>query len=206
MTGKFNNLSGCKYYQELIHKRLDGVITPEENRELDEHLAECEGCLEELMSLAEIRELLSETRDNPAEVPAGLFESLSRRLGDIKPAHGLQGLLANPFLANYRNLALAAASFVMVAVLTFSVGSGIFNPVDNQDYTKMAPSESKALILTNSGDTIILSGDEGDPDRYAEALDDLERAYSEASGAESDDGSEVYIFTSWPEPDNDSSH
>jgi len=204
MTGNCKKVSDCKYYQELIQKRLDGTISPRENRDLDEHLAECEGCLEELMSLAGIRELLSETRDNPEDVPAGLFESLSRKLDEIKPATGLAGLLANPFIANYRNLALAGASFVLVVILTFSVGNGALNPVNKQNLTKMSPTESKALILTNSGDTIVLSGDEGDPDRYAEALDDLERAYREASGDTGDD-SEAYIFTSWPnsvEPSN----
>jgi hypothetical protein len=203
MTGNCKKVSSCKYYQDLIHKRLDGTITPQENRDLDEHLAECEGCLEELMSLAGIRELLSEAKDNPEDVPAGLFESLSDRLEEVRPATGLAGLLANPFLANYRNMALAAASFVLVVILAFSVGNGALNPVEKQDFTKMNPTESKALILTNSGDTIVLSGDEGDPDRYAAALDDLERAYREAAGDTGDD-SEAYIFTSWPNSDEPS--
>jgi len=197
MSKKASKKTDCTRYQNLIQKRLDGDITPEENRELDEHLADCPHCLDELTSFAFVKELLNETLDNPEEVPEGLFENLASQLDDVKPARGLAAILAHPFFRPNLNIALATASVVLVAVLTVSVGSGMVGRFAKDNPDRMSVTESKALILTNSGDSIVLSGDEGDSDEYAAALDDLERAYREAQGLESEDNSEGYIHTSW---------
>jgi len=192
-----NKEPGCQKYQALIQRRLDGAITAEENLELDGHLADCSDCLEELTSLAAVQDLLNESRNEPAQVPQGFFESLSSRLDEVTPARGWQILLAHPLFTAHRNVALAMTSLILVVALTWSVGAGALNRVEKNAADRMAPTDSKALILTNRGDTIVLYGDEGEPDQYSEAIDDLEEAYREAQGQQANEDSEVYIHTSW---------
>ncbi len=192
-----NKNSGCKKYEELIQKRLDGAITPEENADLDEHLADCPHCFEELTSFAAVQDMLGELKDNPEEVPEGLFEKMAANLEEVKPVTGIAALLSHPFFQINRNIAFGTASVLLVAILTVSVASGAFAYFDRQAPDRVMQSESKALILINSGDKIELSGDEGNPDQYAAALDDLERAYLEAQGQDVNDDSEGYIHTSW---------
>jgi hypothetical protein len=197
MSNNFKKHTDCTRYQNLIQKRLDGDITPEENRELDEHLADCPPCLDELTSYAAVKDLLNETLETPAEVPEGFFENLAEQLDEVKPARGFAAIFSHPLLRPRLNFALATASVVLVAVLTVSVGSGMLGRFGKDVPTRMNPTESKAMILTNGGETFELSGDEGDSDRYAAALDDLERAYLEARGMNADKNSDGYIYTSW---------
>jgi len=191
------NQSDCRRYHDLIQKRLDGEIGPEANRELDEHLAVCPHCLEELTSFATMKEALSGTMGNAAEVPEGFFEGLAVQLDEVEPARGWQAILAHPFFTTYRNIALAATSIVLVAVLTISVGAGAASRLLKHDMGAQDASDSRALILTNSGDKMVLPGDAGESGQYAAALDDLERAYREAQGQESGENAEGYIHTSW---------
>jgi len=195
MFKKFTKKSNCTRYRNLIQHRLDGDITPDENQELDEHLADCPACMDELMDFAMMQDVFTEEKENPAEVPDGLFEKMAAKLGNIKPALGWKGILASPFFGTYRNVALGTASLVLVAVLTASVGSGAIGRFNQNAADFEASNASGAKILTNSGDTIVLSGDDGNPDRYSSAIDDLERAYREAQGLDSE--TEGYIHTSW---------
>jgi len=195
MTENCSDKPSCSHFEALIHKRLDGDITPGEDRELAAHLAECPGCREELASFEAVRSLLKESLSEPVEVPEGLFESLSERLEEVKPARGLAALLAHPFFISHRGPAFAMASLIMVAALTFGVGRGMVDRLDGSAADGFGPTADQALIQMNSGDVIVLSGDDGDPGRYAAALDDLERAYREA--LEDDSEAEGYIYTSW---------
>ncbi len=196
MDGNTTSKNECKRYLALIEKRLDREITPEEDIDLETHLAICVSCREEMASYQAVSALIQEARENPVDVPNGLFESLETELEEVRPARGLMAILGSPFFALQRNRAYAMASVVLVIVLTVGVGRGIVDRFDQAGQTKFTTGPTKAVIMTNSGDAIILEGDEGDPDRYSAALDDLERAYKEAMG-ESDGGSEGYIHTSW---------
>jgi len=197
MNNNSKRNSGCRKYEELIQKRLDGVITPGENAELDEHLADCPHCFEELTSFAAVQDMLGELKNNPEDVPEGLFEKMAANLEDVKPVTGLAALFSHPVFAINRNLAFGMASVVLVAILTISVASGALAAFGDRNPDRVMQSESKALIMMNSGEKIVLTGDEGDPDQYAAALDDLERAYLEAQGQDIDEDSEGYIHTSW---------
>ncbi len=197
MTGKSTDKGNCKRYRALIDKRLDREITTSENQELDSHLEDCPACRDEMASFEVVETLLNEVAAEPVEVPDGLFESLENKLDEVKPARGLSGILGSPFFAQHRTRALAMASIVLVMVLTVGVARGITDRLEQTDAMKFADAPSKALIQTNAGDTFILSGDEGDPDRYSEALDDLEQAYLEALGEENSEDAEGYIHTSW---------
>jgi hypothetical protein len=197
MFNKCKKITDCKYHQELIHKRLDGEISPEENRELDEHLADCPECFDELTQFAMVQNLIGEVRDNPVEVPEGFFEKLAVQLDDVAPARGISGLLAHPFFIVYRNWALATTSFILVAVLVFSVGTGVMSRVNGSADKEISQSNASVMIMTNNGEAIVLSGDEGNPDKYSRAIDDLELSYREAAGQAQNEGTEGYIHTEW---------
>ncbi len=195
--------SGCSYHQNLIHKRLDGEITPEENLELDEHLADCPQCFEELNSYALMKDLINDIKENPVEVPAGFFERLAGKLEEVAPARGLSGILAHPFFQAHRNWALAATSFVLVSVLAFGVGTGIVTRMDGQADQTMGQSNSSALILINNGDSMVLGGSDSNPDQHAKAIDELEMAYREAAGQPGGDENDGYIHTTWQDEESD---
>jgi hypothetical protein len=197
MTSNCDDKAECKHYHALIDKRLDRDITPEEDRELENHLATCPSCREEMAAFDAVEGLLLEVAQDCAEAPDGLFESLEAELEEVKPLRGLALLLSLPIFAEQRNRALAMASFALVVILTLGVGKGITDRVHQANALMFADGPSQAMIQTNSGDTIVLSGDEGDPDKYSDALDDLERAYRDAAGEQDSQTAEGYIHTSW---------
>jgi len=197
MFKKFTKETDCNRYRNLIQKRLNCEITPEENEELDGHLADCPVCIDELTGYAMVQDVLTEEKENPVDVPEGFFENMASELDGVKPAFGWKGLLANPFFGSYRNIALGTASLVLVAILTASVGSGAIGRFSTAAPGYEASNASAAQIQMNNGDTILLTGDEGNPDKYSAAIDDLERSYREAQGAENGSGTDGYMHTSW---------
>jgi len=50
----------CDRFRELMMARLDGEITPEDLRELEEHLAGCEACRQEFEEMERITDLVGE--------------------------------------------------------------------------------------------------------------------------------------------------
>ncbi|MFH1675691.1 MAG: anti-sigma factor [bacterium] len=180
MTSNCPDKANCNKYKILIQKRLDGEISPKENEKLNEHLASCPDCLDEITGFQTVERLLKETFDEPLEVPEGFFESMAERLDEVEPARGLVGLLNSPFLAGLRTPAFTMASLVLVAFLTVGVGLGIADRMESRNADRIVGENAHAVMFTNGGDTIVLSGDEGDPDKYSQALDDLEKAYLES--------------------------
>jgi hypothetical protein len=196
MTTKLPDKDCCNRYHELIQKRLDGEITPKENAELNGHMADCDGCREELVSFLTVQNLVKETIENPVEVPEGLFESLATQLEEVKPVRGFAAILAHPIFATHRSLSLVATSFVLVAILSLSVVSSFANSSNRSQDLGPGMASSHAMIHTNGGDTIVIPNDESNPDRYSAALDDLEKAYREAQGQDNA-SSQGYMHTSW---------
>jgi anti-sigma factor RsiW len=60
----------------LVSRKLSGLISETERRELERHLAECSGCRAELRLQQRIHEALSEPA--PSALPAGFGERVSR--------------------------------------------------------------------------------------------------------------------------------
>ena len=86
--------SKCKRYEAFMQKRFDGTATPEENRELDDHLCDCPHCFDELTSFASVRELLDGVVDQANEHSASyervtkfalLPEQFSQENGRLTP-------------------------------------------------------------------------------------------------------------------------
>jgi hypothetical protein len=197
MSTRLPDKDSCRRYKELIQKRLDGEITPPENIDLNEHLADCDDCREEFVSYLTVQSLVQETIEDPVEVPEGFFEAMAEKLEEVKPVRGFALIFSLPIFATHRNVSLAAASFVLVAILSLSVIQGLTNPVDTSTDLQPGLANSHAFIQTNRGDNIILPGDNGNSDRYSAALDDLEKAYAEARGQDTDSSTQGYIHTSY---------
>jgi len=187
----------CCYYKELIQRRLDGDISAEENEELNGHLAECDGCREEFVSFASLQNMMAKTRDDEVEVPEGFFEKLAERLE--KEASSRRFVWSFEFgkFANARSLSLVAASVTLVVLVV-----GVISSIGTRDKVGFSVVNHEmrgahVVIYTNGGRPLVLPGDEGDPDRYKAALDELERQYLESLRREGSAGSEGYIRTSW---------
>jgi len=196
----FENLSDkekCCKYRELIQKRLDDQISPAENVDLNVHLADCDSCREEFVSYLTVQSLLKETVDDMVEVPEGLFESLEEQLEEVRPARGLAAIFRFPAFASYRNLSFAAASLVLMAVLTVGVIQGHMVQTNRGASINSEIAGSQALIRTNHGGVMILPVDESSSDLNEAALNDLEKAYQEARGASDGSATQGYIHTSW---------
>ena len=193
----------CAKYEELIQRRLDGDLSPHENAVLNEHLADCENCREELVSYAKVQSLLKESVENPVEVPEGFFESLADELEERESVRGFARFFNLPAFTNYRNYSLVVASLVLIGILGAGVIQGHINSARRASI-QPGIAASNGLIQTNRGGTIELPGDEGNQDRYAAALDDLERAYKESQGDSNDSATHGYIHTSYKGKDVDS--
>ena len=188
--------SDCKYFEELINKRLDGDITPTENRELNQHLADCDHCREELISFEMVRSILDETNGEMVEVPDGFFEAMAEELDDVKPARGLAGILNHPFFQVYRNYAFVGASCVLVLLLTVGMFRGIADNVHGAQFESAIAGNGATYIHTNNGDVIVVTDPAANPD-YENAMNDLEEAYRESQDLSESDTDSGYIHTSW---------
>lgn len=99
----------CDRYFELLSARLDGALTPKEERELEEHLLNCPDCLAVGAQLAALQAGFSELEEVPA--PEGFAQGVMDRIGAEKQ---VIPLFKRPQL---RALAGLAACLVLVAGL-----------------------------------------------------------------------------------------
>lgn len=71
----------CDRALELLSLELDGALTPEEQTELEAHLATCSGCRAAAEELRQLHTLLPELEE---EVPDGLHQAIMDRIGAEK--------------------------------------------------------------------------------------------------------------------------
>lgn len=76
-------MMNCEQALEAISARLDGVLSEEENRELEAHLASCASCRALLRELTELEDGLKEL---PVEAPETLVPSVMRTIRAEKAA------------------------------------------------------------------------------------------------------------------------
>ena len=101
----------CDKYLELLSARLDGALTGEEERELEEHLAICPGCRAAGAQLAALQGAFPELEE--IEVPEGFTQGVMDRIrAEEKPK--VIPLFKRP---QVRALAGLAACLVLVAGL-----------------------------------------------------------------------------------------
>ncbi len=113
-------MNSHEYYEELLSLRLDGLLTDEQERELEEHLESCPGCRETLELLSGVRETL----DIDAEPPEGLADAVMDAVrGDIRAKRAVKR----------RRISIGAGLFAAAAVLAVAVIPGALR----QKNTKM---------------------------------------------------------------------
>lgn len=101
----------CDRYLELLSARLDGVLTGEEEQELEEHLAVCPDCRAAGAQLAALREAFPELEE--VQVPEGFAQGVMDRIRGSEPEKVIP-LFKRP---QVRALAGLAACLVVVAGL-----------------------------------------------------------------------------------------
>jgi len=88
----------CARFKTLLSRYIDGRLSADETRLVEEHLSGCPDCSRELQALREARELIrSKERLSP---PPDMDFSFSKRLGDLNQAwHPMSSPYARPLAA-----------------------------------------------------------------------------------------------------------
>ena len=77
--------TGCETYQEKLALQALGLIGSQKDQDLDDHLASCADCRQELRDLVKTRDLLGEPEEfaitelEAARLAAGYYQTLLRR-------------------------------------------------------------------------------------------------------------------------------
>lgn len=103
----------CDRFTELLSARLDGALTPEEERELEEHLAACPDCRAVGAQLSALQGAFPELEEADA-APEGFARGVMERIRTEKSPQKVIPLFKRPQI---RALAGLAACLVLVAGL-----------------------------------------------------------------------------------------
>ena len=118
-------MSPCDEYLELISARLDGELSPFEEKRLEAHLAQCAPCRELADQLADLHDAMSELPRLP--VPDGLTQQIAAAVAADK----VTPISAKKKSRTWRSLASLAAVLALAVV-----GTGLYRYL-----TPAAPAE-----------------------------------------------------------------
>ena len=107
----------CEDFIDLIFKKIDGEISPEEDARLTAHISGCETCREELSELSALEETLDSMPeyDVPPSFAAKVTEKLRTQGAKIhKPRF-------KPYFS------IAAACILLVVVLFYNMSGGMIS-------------------------------------------------------------------------------
>lgn len=115
-------MATCKDFSDLIDKYVDGFVSPEEKKSLEEHLKVCPNCrreIEELRQTMALTNLVGEV-----ELPPNFFINLSEKINEISKTQrsskrSFSGLLLN-FYQSHKRVFTAAAGAIVVFMLIFT--------------------------------------------------------------------------------------
>lgn len=153
----------CDRYLELLSARVDGVLTDEEERELEEHLAACPDCRAAGAQLAALQGAFPELEEVPA--PEGFAQGVMDRIRAEEPQKVIP-LFKRP---QFRALAGLAACLVVVV--------GVYGVVRSQnnkeDFTLMVRSFTRDVVeeFADVSACESLSGEEESPQVNATLVD-----------------------------------
>lgn len=140
-----------EYYEELISARLDGLLTEEEERELDEHLASCPDCRRARREMDTVHRMLLAASPLP---PEGLEDRILDELPD-------QPRRRSPWMKKAAPLAAAAVFLLAVVGITKTVAN--FHSNVNQDVVQ-AESAQAAEENEEASDSAKTEGAKEDKD------------------------------------------
>lgn len=103
----------CEYFRELISGRLDGELSPDEERQLDEHLNECPSCRELAGYMGDLKEVVG--NDKPETLPPGVEKQILEKTMQAPKRRSL----LREFIGGYYRVpkGLAWATFVLFLLL-----------------------------------------------------------------------------------------
>jgi len=98
-----------------LEEYLAGVLEPAGVREIDAHLANCEGCRDEVAEMQQVSQLFGALKlEEPVAPPPGFYARVMQQVGDRKPAPTFSSLFALDLAFGRR---LAFACLLTLAVL-----------------------------------------------------------------------------------------
>jgi hypothetical protein len=107
----------CKGLREKLCAYLEGVVSPEESRAIDEHLNSCPECRRNLADLKKMGELVKDLAE--AEPPAWLTQKIMSRVRTEKERK--KGILQKLFYPLHIKVPIQALATVSIAVIAFFV-------------------------------------------------------------------------------------
>lgn len=131
----------CDRALELISLELDGELTPEEQTELEEHLAACGECRGAAEELRQLHTLLPELEE---EVPEGLHQAIMDRIGAEKVVPLSRARKAS----HIRRWASLAAVFAVILL-----GAGTLKSFQGGSSTGAAPAAANVTTAEAAQDT-----------------------------------------------------
>ncbi|MCL6635538.1 MAG: zf-HC2 domain-containing protein [Peptococcaceae bacterium] len=137
----------CEIVRPMLHDLLDKTLSPEEAREVGDHLAACESCRSEFQELKRVDDLLREAvceMINAIEVPPDLGGRIEKILAERKNKT-LVGWLA----AFLKPPAVAALLLTVVAAAGIFSFHNYFRPAANQSKVVLEDPQTSSKQLQN---------------------------------------------------------
>ena len=140
----------CENFIDLIFKKIDGEITPEEDALLSAHMSECPECREEYEELLSLEDTLSSLPEE--DVPEGFAATVTERIKAQKPVAKTHRF--RPYFS------VAAACVVLVVVLFYNVIDGTLYKSDSlMDTRPQTESVSGQESIQNKSEEAFYSAD-----------------------------------------------
>jgi len=123
----------CHNIQKMLSSYIEGIISPEESKLIDEHLSACSKCKEALYGLKKTLEYVQNLED--VEPPEWLTQTVMTRIrSETEPRKGILQKLFHPL---YIKLPIEAVAVVLIAVTALY----IFKTIQPEIKPAKAPSE-----------------------------------------------------------------
>jgi len=149
----------CDDFKELISARLDGELTPDESRALEQHFLECAECAQFASGLDELSAQIA--RQSLSDMPGNLADKiLSATVGNDRPQSVGQRILSY-FGASYRIPRVAVwgggvALLLLLGKIAFM--PAISNDVKSPSSGKTAPPAASQKIVLTEKDVVSIDG------------------------------------------------
>ncbi len=169
----------CDRYLELLSARLDGALTEQEERELEEHLAVCPDCRAAGAQLAALRDAFGELEDIPA--PEGFAEGVMDRVRAEKKIV--------PLFRRSRFRALAGlAACAALAIGLYGAGNSQRKSADGEVFDLMVRSFNQNAVaeFADAADAPMYAACPADPEGLAEGREYSAEREAQKSAASED--------------------
>jgi anti-sigma factor RsiW len=132
----------CKNIQDLLSAYLEGIITPEENRLVEKHLASCKQCGEALEDLTRTGELVHNLKE--VEPPPWFTQKIMAQVRE--EAEKKSGILERLFYPLRIKVPIQALATALIVVMAFYV----YRSVEPEMKLAQAPAETARTITKDA--------------------------------------------------------